>query len=153
ARAPPRPGRCRARRRRPPRIFARTAARARVRRRLTARARSNLPRPSCRAPGSRAMAVSIPTRIVSAVLVAAGIALAWRVGGDEGRVLDAKLHHLGGDVVAHWQEQSAPEPAPLRVAFESRENPTEWVLEFAQRDVGDEWALAIDGKVLGTLQK
>src|SRR5262249_3489605 len=153
ARAPPRSGRRPVGRLRPPRNFARAAARARVHRRLTAGAPSILLRSSL-PPGSgrRRMAVSMPMRIGVAALVAAGIAFAGRTSGDEGRQLDGKLHHLGGDVVARWQE-ATPEPAPLRIAFESRANATEWVLEFAQRDVGDSWVLAIDGRIVGTLPR
>jgi hypothetical protein len=101
------------------------------------------------------MAVSTATWISSLALAAAAATavLARQAGGEAGRVLDPALHHLGNDVVARWQEAPDPEPSPLRVAFESRANATEWVLECAQRDVSGDWALALDGKVVGTLPR
>jgi len=101
------------------------------------------------------MALSTATWISSLALAAAA-ATAVHVGqsgGETGRVLDPALHHLGDETVARWQEAAAPEPAPLRVAFESRANATEWVLEYAQRDVSGDWALALDGKGIGTLPR
>jgi hypothetical protein len=97
-----------------------------------------------------------PLTIGCVALALAGLAfgLGRQAGGDSGRLLDGALHHLGDEAVPRWSDAlAAPEPSPLRVAFDSNANAVEWVLEYAQRDVSDEWSVAIDGKVLGTLPR
>jgi hypothetical protein len=71
----------------------------------------------------------------------------------EWRTLDDRMHHLGNDATPEWQEAPAePEPAPLEIAFESRANQEEWLLEAAARDVSSEWALELNGKSFATLK-
>src|SRR5437867_2344678 len=92
-------------------------------------------------------------RITLVALASAALALAARRGGEEGRVLDDKMHHLGGDQKPDWQEApAAPEPSPLEIRFESRANEREWLLEITARDVHNDWALELNGKEFARLK-
>ncbi len=68
--------------------------------------------------------------------------------------LDPRMHHLGNEKTPEWSEAPAePEPGPLVVAFESRANEGEWLLEATARDVDDEWAVELNGRRLGLLKR
>lgn len=67
-------------------------------------------------------------------------------------VLDAGLHHLGEKEVKAFPEANRKAEAPsLEVAFESQSNQTEWTLQLKQRDVSEDWNIALNGKPLGRL--
>jgi len=71
---------------------------------------------------------------------------------DEGRVLDATLHHLGDQATPEWTEAAKePEPSPLVIAFDSLANAGEWVLFLASRDVDSDWWVELNGARLGKL--
>ncbi|MSR46302.1 MAG: hypothetical protein EXS13_04450 [Planctomycetes bacterium] len=71
-----------------------------------------------------------------------------------GRMVDAKLHHLGDDPAPEWTESTKdPEPSPLVIAFEATANATEWVLEVAGRDVDCDVWIELNGARLGRLKR
>jgi hypothetical protein len=93
-------------------------------------------------------------RIVFAVVASGALALAATRGCQEGRVLDAKMHHLGDEAEPEWTEASAaPEPSPLEIVFESDANRGEWVLEIAARHVSRDWALELGGREFARLKR
>ncbi len=93
-------------------------------------------------------------RILFVVLASGALAFAARRGCQEGRVLDARMHHLGDDETPKWSEASArPEPSPLEIVFESQANASEWLLEVAARDVDNDWALELNGQEFARLKK
>jgi hypothetical protein len=85
------------------------------------------------------------------------VLVCWLAAGGDGedwRVLDGTMHHLGDDERPEWSEASpAPEAAPLEITFEARSNPSEWLLELSARDVGDVWALELNGRELARLRR
>ncbi len=74
--------------------------------------------------------------------------------GEDWRVLEAEMHHLGDNRMPEWSEAPA-EPArePLVIPFESLANEREWLLEVSARDVDAEWALELDGREFARLKK
>ncbi|MBI5432569.1 MAG: hypothetical protein HZA52_07050, partial [Planctomycetes bacterium] len=71
---------------------------------------------------------------------------AARLSPDEGRTLDAAMHHLGDDRTPDWREApEEPTPPPLEIPFESDANNGEWLLDVSARDVDNQWALALNG--------
>lgn len=69
-----------------------------------------------------------------------------------GRVLDAKLHHLGDDRTPEWSEASAePEGRRLDVDFEARTHATDWMLYVRQRSVDNVWRLVVNGAEIARL--
>lgn len=93
------------------------------------------------------------SRLSLFVLLGAGLALAAR-GGQEWRVLDERMHHLGDDQTPEWSEAPAePTRAPLEIRFESAANSREWLLELSARDVDNEWALELNGQPFARLKK
>src|SRR5688572_25393282 len=80
--------------------------------------------------------------------LALGLAAAAAFQGEPrpGRVLDAKLHHLGDTATPDWSEASRePEGTRLDVRFDSRANAGEWTLYLRQRSVDGTWRVKIGG--------
>ncbi|MCY3001547.1 MAG: CehA/McbA family metallohydrolase [Planctomycetota bacterium] len=62
-----------------------------------------------------------------------------------GRVLDAKLHHLGDDRTPEWSEAPAdPEGRRLDLDFEASTHATDWMLYVRQRSIDNVWRLVVN---------
>jgi hypothetical protein len=69
-----------------------------------------------------------------------------------GRVLDARLHHLGNDRTPEWTEAPAdPEGQRLDIDFESRTHATDWMLYLRQRSIDNVWRIVVNGKEVARL--
>jgi hypothetical protein len=85
-------------------------------------------------------------RLVLAVGALGLIAAASLQDPRPGRVLDAKLHHLGDNRTPEWTEASAePEGQRLDVDFEARTHATDWLLYVRQRSIDNVWRLVVNG--------
>ena len=63
----------------------------------------------------------------------------------EGRVLDARFHHLGNDTTKDWPEASPqPEGKRLDLQFDSKANLGEWTLLLEQRSIDNTWHLKLN---------
>ena len=70
-----------------------------------------------------------------------------------GRMLDAKLHHLGNDATPDWKEAARePEGTRLDVRFTSRANTGEWLIFVRQRSVDNTWRLKANGVEIALLR-
>ncbi|MCC6405570.1 MAG: PHP domain-containing protein [Planctomycetes bacterium] len=85
-------------------------------------------------------------RLTVAAASLGALLLAARLSPDDGRTLDATMHHLGDDRTPDWKEApEEPTAPPLEIPFESAANAGEWLLEVSARDVDNQWALALNG--------
>ncbi len=91
---------------------------------------------------------------VAALLLAglAGAAALAFADGD-GRVLDARLHHLGDDRVEWPDVSSEPEGDRLDLTFTSTATGREGVLFLFSRHVDHEWTVRVNGESIGTLPR
>src|SRR5687767_11089393 len=82
--------------------------------------------------------------------LAASFALLAAVGASsllqrEGRLLDARYHHLGNDTIKDWREADpSPEGKRLDVAFDSKANAGEWTLFLEQRSIDGAWRVKLN---------
>jgi hypothetical protein len=70
-----------------------------------------------------------------------------------GQIIEPGYHHLGSNESdQQWPEVSKkPDALRLNVSFESKANPTDWVVAIRQRDVTERTLLLLNGKALGAL--
>ena len=98
-------------------------------------------------PVARRVRLALPVSVLLLALVASR-------QGENWRVLDERMHHLGDDEQKGWPEASElPEKSPLEIRFQSRANATEWVLEISARDVDNLWALELNVKEFAWLKR
>jgi hypothetical protein len=82
------------------------------------------------------------------------IPLVLATQGNDERVLDPGMVHLGDSPAPEWTEAD-PEPTPgsYSVVFEAEPNAVEHVLILAQRHVNDRWDVMLNGQLISELDR